>query len=158
VKQSWRLFQLSKLTAQKFGMRKGPFIIIEDDQDDQEIIKDVFQELGITNEILFFDRCVNAFNFLKSEKEQPFIILCDINLPTQTGIEFKRKIDSDPELRRKSIPFVFFSTSVDKKTIDTAYKELTVQGYFKKDTQYDALKKTIKLIVDYWTVCKHPNS
>jgi hypothetical protein len=34
--------------------KDGPILIIEDDADDQEILIDVFKELGFTNEVLFF--------------------------------------------------------------------------------------------------------
>ena len=136
----------------------GPIVIVEDDLDDQEMIQEAMEELGIKNRLVFFDRAVKAFDFLKSVREQPFLILSDVNLPIQNGIEFKRQIDEDNELRHKSIPFVFYSTAVDKNSVDTAYQELTVQGFFKKKNTYDELKKDLKLIVDYWKTCKHPNS
>ena len=136
----------------------GPIVIVEDDLDDQEMIQEAMEEVGIKNELVFFDRSLKAFEFLKSTTQQPFLILSDVNLPAQNGIEFKRQIDEDRQLREKSIPFVFYSTAVDKNSIDTAYKELTVQGFFKKKNKYEELKKDLKLIVDYWTTCKHPNS
>ena len=136
----------------------GPIIIVEDDLDDQEMIQEVMQELGIKNELLFFDRSAKAFDFLKSTSQQPFLILSDVNLPIQNGIEFKRQIDEDVQLRQKSIPFVFYSTAVDKNSVDTAYKELTVQGFFKKRNKYEELKGDLQLIVNYWKICKHPNS
>ena len=136
----------------------GPIVIVEDDLDDQEMIQEAMEELGIKNKLVFFDRAIKAFDFLKSVKEQPFLILSDVNLPIQNGIEFKRQIDEDNALRHKSIPFVFYSTAVDKNSVDTAYQELTVQGFFKKKNTYDELKSDLKLIVDYWKTCKHPNS
>jgi CheY-like chemotaxis protein len=138
--------------------QSGPIIIVEDDKDDQEIIRDILKELKMTNELIFFDKPQVAFDFLKTTVEQPFIILSDINLPEQNGVEFKRQIDEDPQLRAKSIPFIFFSTSADKRAVDTAYKEMTVQGFFQKKSKYDELKSTVKLVMDYWKECRHPNS
>ena|SRR5690349_12198773 len=139
-------------------MKSGPIIIIEDDQDDQEIIQEALTALLVTNELIFFDRSQKAFDYLKRSDVQPFIILSDVNLPEQNGIEFKRQIDEDADLRSRSIPFVFLSTSVDKKAVNTAFKEMTVQGFFQKPYSYQELQNTLKLIVDYWTICKHPNS
>ena len=136
----------------------GPIVIVEDDLDDQEMIQEAMEEVGIKNELVFFDRSLKAFEFLKSTTQQPFLILSDVNLPAQNGIEFKRQIDEDRQLREKSIPFVFYSTAVDKNSVNTAYQELTVQGFFKKKNKYEELRKDLKLIVDYWTICKHPNS
>jgi response regulator RpfG family c-di-GMP phosphodiesterase len=136
----------------------GPIILVDDDTDDTELVSNALTEIGIRNKIIHFDNCDNAFQFLKTTTESPFIILSDVNLPARNGIEFKRRIDEDSQLRSKSIPFVFFSTSVDKKSVDTAYKELTVQGFFQKSNSYQDLKNVMKLIMDYWSVCRHPNS
>ena len=136
--------------------RAGPILIIEDDQDDQEILREAFTELGVRNKLLFFDKTKQAFDFLKTTSEKPFLILSDVNLPQQTGVEFKREVDSDPQLRKKSIPFVFFSTSIEKHAVDTAYKELTIQGFFQKSNNYQELKNVLSLIVEYWKVCQHP--
>jgi CheY-like chemotaxis protein len=138
--------------------KSGPIVIVEDDKDDQELFQDILKEIGVQNELLFFVRCSEAYHYLKTTPEQPFIIISDVNLPEQNGVEFKRSIDEDPELRQKSIPFVFLSTSVEKKLVDTAYKEMTVQGFFKKKPNYGELKSVLRMIVEYWKECRHPNS
>ena len=138
--------------------QQGPIIIIEDDKDDQDMIQEVLSEIGMHNELVFLDNADKAFRFLKATVEQPFIILSDVNLPGTNGVEFKRQIDEDPLLREKSIPFVFFSTAVNQKAVDTAYKEMTVQGFFQKKSNYSELKSLLKMIMDYWKECRHPNS
>jgi|SRR5215203_2598268 len=138
--------------------KSGPIVIVEDDQDDREMLQEAFKDLKVNNRLIFFDRCSKAFTYLKETRDQPFIILSDINIPEKNGIEFKRQIDEDPQLRAKSIPFAFFSTSADNQSVDTAYKEFTVQGFFQKTNRYEELKTVLKLIIDYWKVCKHPNS
>jgi len=137
---------------------KGPIILVEDDHDDKDLFMEVLRDLSIENKLIYFDDCIKAFDYLKSTTVNPFIIICDVNMPRQNGIEFKRQIDQDPYLRSKSIPFVFFSTSTDKKSVDTAYKEMTVQGFFHKTNSFDEMKRVIKLMMDYWKACKHPNS
>jgi two-component SAPR family response regulator len=135
----------------------GPIILVDDDPDDEELLRDVLQELNVQNRLLYFDDCLKAFDFLKITSEKPLIILSDINLHRQSGIDFKRQIDTDPVLRAKSIPFVFFSTSTDKRTVDAAFKELTVQGFFEKPSSLQGLTRVIKVIIDYWHLCRHPN-
>src|SRR5690606_32078869 len=138
--------------------KSGPIIVLEDDLDDQSILEEAIRESGTSNEILFFINGPSAFDFLKSTETQPFLILSDVNMPMQTGIQFKKKIDQDTQLRKKSIPFIFFSTSADSDSVTKAYHEMTVQGFFRKSNSYGEVKNTIKLIMDYWRHCQHPNS
>ena len=133
-------------------------VIIEDDIDDEEIFESIIREIGIENEIKWFTESDSAFEFLKTTKEKIFLIFSDINLPGMNGIEFKRKIDSDPELRRKSIPFVFLSTQATQRDVNEAYTELTVQGFFKKGSSYSEIRDMLKNIFEYWRTSKHPNS
>ena len=73
------------------------------------------------------------------------------------GLELKRKIDNDPYLRLKSIPFVFYSTSVRQEQVIEAYSELTIQGFFKKENDITDARNTITTIIEYWKLCRHPN-
>jgi len=139
-------------------MKWGPIIIIDDDPEDRAIFESALEELTIGNKRLWFKNCKDAFDYLRKNDEQPFIIFCDINIPELAGIEFKRQIDKDPFLRKKSIPFIFYSTSVDQATVNEAYTEMTVQGFFRKKNRYDEIKKDIKLILEYWQECRHPNA
>ena len=136
----------------------GPIILADDDPDDKEFFADVLKELGIQNPLVHFQTALEAFDFLKTTSSHPFIIFSDVNLPKLSGLEFKRRIDDDPELRKKSIPFVFYSTSVDQRSVNEAYTKMTVQGFFQKGSSIETLKKDLKLILDYWSLCRHPNA
>jgi CheY-like chemotaxis protein len=138
--------------------KSGPIILIDDDHDDKDLFLFVINKLEIQNEFLYFDNCVNALGFLQTTTKQPCIIFCDINLPRMTGLEFKKIIDADKELRKKSIPFIFYSTSVDQKSVDEAYLEMTIQGFFEKGSSIEIIRRDIERILDYWLRCRHPNS
>ena len=138
--------------------QSGPIIIIDDDNDDQEIIQDMAGDLALSNPLIFFNDTRQAFSYLKATEDRPLIIFSDLNLPQESGFDLKRRIDDDPQLRAKSIPFIFFSTYIDKRIVDLAYRDLTIQGFFQKVANYNELKATFKMIIDYWTICKHPNS
>ena len=137
--------------------RKGPIIIVEDDLDDQEIVKDILQSLKLSNTLLLFTDGTEALTYLETTHEQPFIILCDINLPKMNGLEFRLEINSNERLRKKSIPFIFFSTNASRDTVSKAY-DLTVQGFFVKQHTLTELKDTLELIIKYWSHCRHPNN
>ncbi len=137
--------------------KSGSVIIVEDDQDDRYMLERVFEELAFANQRVYFTNGMEAFQYLKTTTEQPFLIISDMNLPGQNGIEFKRRIDQDPQLRQKSVPFVFFSTAADPGSVTTAYTEMTVQGFFQKPASYEELKAIMQLLIHYWQLCKHPN-
>lgn len=139
-------------------MKTGPIVILEDDVDDHELFKDVLKELKITNEVLWFTSSSEVIEFLKNTEDQPFIIFSDINLPGLSGIELKRVIDADENMRKKSIPFIFYSTAANQEEVNKAYTQMTVQGFFQKPSRYADIKTNIKIIFEYWMICKHPNT
>ncbi|HEX2535736.1 MAG TPA: response regulator [Chitinophagaceae bacterium] len=138
--------------------RSGPIVLVDDDEDDRDFIIDVLKELDIPNPVLYFNDCAPALRYLKETQDSPFLIISDVNLPKQTGLEFKRSIDTDPQLRQKSIPFVFLSTSVRQQDVNEAYSQMTTQGFFQKKAKLEELKKVIRIIFDYWEHCFHPNT
>ena len=134
----------------------GPIIIIEDDLDDQEILTDIFKELDYENEIVFFMDGELALEYLVNSAIEPFIIFSDINMPKLNGVELREKVHNNEDLRLKSIPYLFFTTSAEQKHVVDAYSK-SIQGFFIKPTSYENLKRTIKIIVEYWQECVSPN-
>jgi CheY-like chemotaxis protein len=138
-------------------MHKNPIVIIEDDQDDCDLLVHAFEDLGIKNELKFFQNGLEALAYLKATDDRAFLILSDVNMPLMNGMDLKKTIYKDERLRKQTIPFVFFSTSSRPKEILQAY-EMMVQGYFIKSNDFENLKALLKVIIDYWKVCRHPNS
>lgn len=134
-----------------------PIIILEDDMDDQEIMKEVLEDLQVPYRIDFYVHAKDLLDYLYTTKESPFLILSDVNLPSMNGLELRKIINDDDYLRMKSVPFVFFSTSSDEYAVKQAY-DLTVQGYFVKQYSIPDIKSTLKLIISYWEQCEHINS
>lgn len=136
---------------------RGPIISIEDDEDDQFLIQEVLQELDVPNQLLFFSNGQAALHYLETTPDKPFIVLCDINMPLMNGLELRKRINESEYLRQKAIPFVYLTTAATAELVREAYNA-TVQGYYRKATDYAGLKQQIKLIVEYWQSCLHPNS
>lgn len=136
----------------------GPIVVVEDDKDDQEIMAELLKKLRPDHKVIFFGNTHDAFQYLKYTSDNPFIILSDVNLPIQNGLEFKRQIDNDPELRRKSIPFIFLSTSVNQQSVIEAFTKMSTQGFFKKPGTMAEFNQLMNRILDYWSDCKHPNA
>src|SRR4051812_46144676 len=105
--------------------RTGEIIIIEDDRDDREFFSAIVRDLGLKNDIVWFDNTDQAYAYLMTTAKSIFIIFTDINVPGRNGLEFKKKIDSEPKLRKKSIPFVFYSTLASQREVNEAYTGMT---------------------------------
>ena len=134
-----------------------PIIILEDDMDDQEIMREVLEDLQVPYRIDFYVHAKDLLDYLYTTKEVPFLILSDVNLPSMNGLELRKIIFENEYLRIKSIPFIFLSTSSDEFAVKEAYN-LTVQGYFVKQYSIPDIKATLKLIINYWEQCEHVNS
>ena len=136
--------------------KTGPIVIIEDDMDDQVILVEIFKELNYNNELVFFGDSVKALEYLTNTDIEPFLVLSDINMPKLNGMELREKIHNNEDLRLKSIPYLFFSTSAEQEHVINAYSR-SIQGFFVKPHTYDKLKATIMKIVEYWQECESPN-
>jgi len=135
----------------------GPVIIIEDDTDDQEMLQDVFDKLDYGNKVIFFPDGEQALEFLNRTDISPFLILSDINMPKLDGFALREKIKTDAELDIKCIPYLFFTTASNQKSVIDAYS-LSVQGFFVKQNKFSELEKTISVIMEYWKRCVAPNN
>ena len=136
--------------------KNGPVIIIEDDPDDQEFLIEIFQKLNYQNKILFFFDGQQALEYINTTHDLPFLILSDINLPKLNGFELRAKLRTDEKLSNKCIPYLFFSTAVNQKSVIDAYSQ-SVQGFFVKQISMNELEKTITVIMEYWRRCAAPN-
>ncbi len=135
--------------------RTGPIVIIEDDQDDQYLFEEAFKHLNYANELLFFSDPQEALDYLNRKDVSPFLIMSDINMPKLNGFELRKKVHTDEELQNKCIPYLFFTTASDQKSVINAYS-LAVQGFFVKQNSVSELEKTIRVIMEYWYRCVAP--
>lgn len=136
--------------------KTGPIIVIEDDPDDQELLVEIFQDLGYVNKIVYFSDGDKALEFLNRTDVQPFLILSDINMPRINGFELRNKVFTNEQLQTKCIPYLFFTTGGNKKAVMDAYA-MSVQGFFIKPSSMEGLESTIKKIVEYWQECIAPS-
>jgi CheY-like chemotaxis protein len=136
--------------------KSGPIIIIDDSEEDQRIYVEIFKDLNFENELLFYSDGTQALEFLNKTEKVPFLVISDINMPKMNGFELRAQIYENQKLSIMCVPFLFFSTGVDKKAVYDAYA-MSVQGFFRKPMSYDDLSKTMKNIMVYWKECIAPN-
>ena len=136
--------------------KSGPIIIIEDDSDDLDLLKDAFKKLKTPNRILFFLDGIAAYEYLVNSAERPFLIISDINLPKLNGMDLRDKVHNNESLRLKCIPYLFFTTVSDQRNVIEAYSK-SVQGFFHKPSEFNELVRVMGNIIEYWKDCHSPN-
>lgn len=136
--------------------KTGPIVVIEDDCDDQEILREIFEKLDYKNPIMYFSDGEDALQYLIDTEIKPFLILSDINMPKLSGFELREKIYINESLNLKCIPYLFFTTTSNQKAVINAYSQ-SVQGFFVKPNDFSKLENTIKKIVEYWQECEAPD-
>jgi CheY-like chemotaxis protein len=124
-------------------------LIIEDDEDDRDILKEIFRDLGYKNKLVFFADSTQVVEYLRQPEIQPFIIISDINMPKLGGFELRNIILNEEILMDKDIPYIFISNAQDEHSIKEANK-LSIQGFIQKGDDYNKYKEKIRNLVDYW--------
>ena len=87
-------------------------MVIDDDIDDQLILKDYFNEAGIPeHEAYFFANGRSGVEYLAGVKTDglPEVIVLDMNMPIMNGVQTLLYLKQDPGLRK--IPVIIYSTS-----------------------------------------------
>jgi len=136
--------------------KNGAIVIVEDDTDDQEMFNEIFKELNYKNEIIFFNDGEEALAYLTAENTEPFIVFSDINMPKLNGMELRKQIHENENIRIKTIPYLFFTTSAQQDDVIDAYSK-SIQGFFVKPSSFQDLRELVKIIVEYWQKCVSPN-
>jgi CheY-like chemotaxis protein len=134
--------------------KTGPIIIIDDDLDDQDLLRELFAELNLENEVRFFPEGESALDYLTDPAIRPFLIISDVKMPRMDGFELRKQVAARSS-HSKTTPFLFFTTGSTAQVINQAYVN-SVQGIFQKPVKYNDWKDTISSIVQYWTTCMAP--
>lgn len=130
-------------------------LVIEDSNEDFEAFQRYVRRSPLTIPVY---RCVDgdeALAFLyrtgryidPQSAPRPGLILLDLNLPGTDGREVLRKIKQDEIL--KLIPVVVFTTSNNPRDIEACYRQ-GVNSYIVKPMDFNRLKQSIKILIDYW--------
>ena len=135
-------------------MNNSPVFIIDDDPEDLEMVKEIWQELSYQNSLEVFSKPQLLIERLR-EKVNPFIIICDVNLHGINGFTLREKLCEEIALSYKSIPFVFWSTAASNDQIKRAY-DIGGHGFFIKGARYSEIKESLNIIMGYWTKSKAP--
>lgn len=135
---------------------KGKIILVDDDIYEEQLLISALKNRGWDSTVEYFDDAHQALEHLKQNKDEIFLVISDMNMPAMNGMDFKKAIDNDLELRQKSIPFIFATSSSVKSEITEAF-DYRVQGYFRKPNTTEEQADMLDIIIKYWIISSHPN-
>lgn len=134
---------------------KGIFVLVDDDPDELVFMSRALKLIGCDNPIICLHNGAEAYQYLKTCRDEIFIIISDLKMPGMDGLELKRAIEATPELKLKAIPFFFHSNSGTVSEVKTAYT-LNIQGYLQKAPTLEGSAETMYKLVSLWVDCVHP--
>jgi CheY-like chemotaxis protein len=142
-------------------MRKAVILIVDDDANDQFLIKTAFRDAGITDTIQTVNDGAEAISYLKGNGKFadrdaylfPTFVLTDLKMPRVNGFELLRFLKSNPQLI--VVPAVVFTSSADRDDVKRAYL-FGANAYHVKSQTLDGLCEQLKLVHEYWTSCEVP--
>lgn len=85
-------------------MQKLTFLIVDDNFDDTEMLKEALIEINTDFHIVSRYDGSEAFEWLKSSGEKPYLIFLDLNMPRLKGFQCLNKLKQNEEW--KHIPVV----------------------------------------------------
>lgn len=84
------------------SLRPNHILIVEDSEDLQNLLGQIFESEGFTVEHAYHGR--QALDLLQAAKQSPSLILLDVMMPVMDGFEFRKLQTHDPEI--SAIPVV----------------------------------------------------
>lgn len=129
---------------------KQHILIVDDDADDREIIRDAFMANWQEPEYLFMDNGDKLLDYLDEHHENgtlPSLILLDLNMPGKDGREALREIKSNQHYHR--IPIVVFTTSSSGRDKQTVY-DLGANCFVTKPDTFNKLIDLADSIAKLW--------
>ena len=127
-------------------------LLVEDDPGDVLMTREAFEHHGIRNQLHVVNDGEQALRFLRRTGEyvgapRPGLILLDLNLPRQDGLEVLAELKQDPGLR--VIPVVILTTSQADEDILRSYA-LHANAFVTKPVDFEQFIDAIRQIDDFF--------
>jgi CheY-like chemotaxis protein len=132
-----------------------PVLYAEDEDNDVFLMQRAFAKAGVSNALQVVNDGSAAIRYLAGESEfgnrekfpLPCLLLLDLNLPRQSGLEVLKWVRSQPSF--ESLPVVILTSSTQHRDIGSAYT-LGANGYLVKPASSD---KLIHLVTELRDAC-----
>jgi two-component system response regulator len=135
-------------------------LLVEDNPDDEALTLRAFTRAGIGNKVDVVRDGAEALDYLFYEgahasraKEDPVLVLLDLNLPKIDGISVLRRLRADP--RTKLIRVVILTSSREDRDLVAGYSE-GAASYIVKPVDFERFVHAARQVGLYWLVVNEP--
>ena len=127
-------------------------LMADDDEDDRELVRDVFHDGQLPGELTFVNDGQELIDYLRGQHShqdalRPQIILLDLNMPRKDGHEALVEIKADEDLC--DIPVVVLTTSRNEDDILNSYRQ-GASSFIAKPTTHTGLIDAMRDLTEYW--------
>lgn len=129
--------------------QKHRILIVDDDADDREIIRDAFSNTLDEQDYIFIENGDKLLDYLEKNIENgiPSLIMLDLNMPGKDGRETLREIKSDKRFHH--IPTIVFTTSSSMRDKQMVY-DLGANCFITKPDTFNKLIEMTTSITKLW--------
>lgn len=136
-------------------MSKKLILLVEDNRDDEELTLMAFERSGLEYEMDVVRDGAEVLDYLfltgkysdRHPKQQPTLVLLDLNLPKVSGLEVIRRLRADAKTR--SLPVVVLTTSNEQEDMMNSY-ELGCNSYVRKPVNFTDFLVASRQLGLYW--------
>lgn len=130
-------------------MKKGPVLLVDDNEDDLFLAKRVFKKLNIVNNIETARNGKEALELIltRDKADQKYeLIIMDLQLPVLNGKQVLRELKKENCYKT---PVVIMSTSKEDRDVNECY-DLLANSYIRKPVDSKEFLNIINEVVNYW--------
>jgi two-component system response regulator len=142
-------------------MTTPAILLVEDNADDEALTLRALARSGFGERVNVVRDGAEALDFLfgaglyehRDTSRLPALILLDLKLPRIDGLEFLRRIRSDP--RTQSACVVVFTSSGEERDIQRAYAS-HANSFVRKPVAFESFSSTVDQLARYWLQLNEP--
>jgi CheY-like chemotaxis protein len=128
-------------------------LVVEDSEADARLVVEAVKQCGARASVHVLGSGREALAFCRQEgthsmEARPHLLLLDMRLPVQDGLETLVEFKRDPALRR--IPIIIMSACTSASDIDASY-DAHANCYIVKPFDMDRFMDIIRCTVRFWT-------
>lgn len=136
-------------------MNQGVILLVEDNPDDEALTLRALKKSHLANPVVVVRDGAEALDYLfgtgswssRDVRQQPQVVLLDLNLPKLDGLEVLRRLRADP--RTKLVPVVVLTTSAQEDDIARSYS-LGANSYVRKPVDFTEFAEAVNRLGLFW--------